>query len=79
MARSILVIVWHLINNPEAVYQDIGSDWHQRQANPARKTRDLVRELERLGHQVTLTPPPPTPQPERTWGTAEIRVKGAMS
>jgi transposase len=56
VARSILVIVWHLINNPEAVYQDIGSDWHQRQANPARKTRDLVRELERLGHQVTLTP-----------------------
>ena len=56
VARSMLVIVWHLINDPEAVYQDIGSDWHQRQTDPVRKTRDLVRQLERLGHQVTLAP-----------------------
>jgi hypothetical protein len=28
----------------------------QRQTDPVRKTRDLVRQLERLGHQVTLAP-----------------------
>jgi transposase len=60
VARSILVIVWHLIADPTAVYQDLGPDWHQRHVNPARKTRDLVHQLERLGHQVTLAPAPET-------------------
>lgn len=60
VARSILVIVWHLIADPTAVYQDLGPDWHQRHVNPARKTRDLVHQLERLGHQVTLAPTPET-------------------
>ncbi|MFD8219139.1 hypothetical protein ACFV2U_36935 [Streptomyces sp. NPDC059697] len=56
VARSILVIAWHLINEPEASYQELGSDWHQRHLIPARKTRDLVRQLQALGHQVTLKP-----------------------
>ncbi|MGW3149536.1 transposase [Streptomyces sp. NPDC001177] len=56
VARSILVITWHLINDPDASYQELGSDWHQRHLNPARKTRDLVRQLQALGHQVTLEP-----------------------
>ncbi|MFF3663586.1 IS110 family RNA-guided transposase [Streptomyces olivochromogenes] len=56
VARSILVIVWHLIHDPQARYQELGPDWHQRHLNPLRKTRDLVRQLEHLGHQVTLTP-----------------------
>ncbi|MET7783069.1 MULTISPECIES: IS110 family transposase [Streptomyces] len=56
VARSILVIVWHLIDDPQARYQELGPDWHQRHLNPLRKTRDLVRQLEHLGHQVTLAP-----------------------
>ncbi|MDF9814157.1 IS110 family transposase [Streptomyces sp. SPB162] len=56
VARSILVIAWHLINDPDARYQELGTDWHQRHLNPARKTRDLVRQLQALGHQVTLAP-----------------------
>ncbi|MGW0886212.1 transposase [Streptomyces sp. NPDC002671] len=56
VARSILVITWHLINEPDASYQELGSDWHQRHLNPARKTRNLVRQLQALGHQVTLEP-----------------------
>jgi len=56
VARSILVIAWHLINDPEARYQDLGADWHQRHLNTTRKTRDLVRQLQALGHQVTLAP-----------------------
>ncbi len=54
VARSMLVITWHLINDPDASYQELGADWHQRHLNPARKTRDLVRQLQALGHQVTL-------------------------
>ncbi|WP_327072916.1 hypothetical protein OG196_10640 [Kitasatospora purpeofusca] len=56
VARTILVIAWHLINDPDARYQDLGADWHQRHLNSTRKTRDLVRQLQALGHQVTLAP-----------------------
>ncbi|MBW8086697.1 transposase [Streptomyces hygroscopicus subsp. hygroscopicus] len=43
VARSILVAAWHLLNDPTARYRDLGSDWHTKNADPARKTRDLVR------------------------------------
>ncbi|MEV6057050.1 transposase [Streptomyces sp. NPDC052107] len=55
VARSILVIAWHLINDPDAFYQELGVDWHRRHLDPARKTRDLVRQLQALGHQVALS------------------------
>ncbi|WP_406835007.1 transposase [Streptomyces sp. AHU1] len=56
VARSILVIAWHLIGDPDASYQELGADWHRRHLDPARKTRDLVRQLQALGHQVALSP-----------------------
>ncbi|MCZ0973092.1 IS110 family transposase [Streptomyces albulus] len=56
VARSILVSVWHLMNDPTSRYRDLGGDWHTRQQDPTRKTRDLVRQLTALGHNVTLTP-----------------------
>ncbi|BBC28978.1 hypothetical protein SGFS_002690 [Streptomyces graminofaciens] len=56
VARSILVIAWHLINDPDTEYQDLGSDFHQRLIDPARRTRDLVRQLKALGHDATLAP-----------------------
>lgn len=54
VSRSILVIVWHLLNDPDARYIDLGSDYHTNRLDPARKTRDLVRQLQALGHTVTL-------------------------
>jgi len=56
VARSILVIVWHLLNDPDARYIDLGSDYHTTRLDPGRKTRDLVRQLQALGHEVTLAP-----------------------
>ena len=56
VARSILVIVWHLLNDPDTRYVDLGSDYYTHRVDPTRKTRDLVRQLESLGHTVTLTP-----------------------
>ncbi len=50
------MIVWHLLNNPEARYIDLGSDYYTNRVDPDRKTRDLVRQLHALGHTVTLTP-----------------------
>jgi len=56
VARSILVIVWHLLNDPDARYVDLGSDYYTNRLDPDRKTRDLVRQLQALGHNVTLAP-----------------------
>jgi transposase len=56
VARSILVIVWHLLNDPDARYVDLGADYHTDRLDPQRKTRDLVRQLQALGHTVTLAP-----------------------
>jgi transposase len=54
--RSILVIVWHLLNDPNARFVDLGADFYERRIDKDRKTRDLVRQLTALGHQVTLAP-----------------------
>ncbi|MFF0110980.1 IS110 family RNA-guided transposase [Streptomyces hirsutus] len=56
VARSILVAVWHLMSDPTARYRDLGADFHTRNLDPTRKTRDLVRQLTALGHDVTLAP-----------------------
>ena len=54
--RSILVIVWHLLDDPHTRFVDLGADFYERRINKDRKTRDLVRQLIALGHQVTLSP-----------------------
>lgn len=56
IARSILTIIWHLLTNPDARYTDLGPDHYLTHTNRARKTRTLVKQLEALGHTVTLTP-----------------------
>jgi transposase len=56
VARSILVIVWHLLTDPTARFVDLGSDFYELRINNDRKTRSLVRQLQALGHQVTLSP-----------------------
>jgi hypothetical protein len=48
--------VIHLMTNPHARYRDLGPDWHTRALDPARRNRDLIRQLKALGHDVTLTP-----------------------
>jgi transposase len=56
VARSILVIIWHLLADPAARYVDLGPDHYDQRINKDRKTRNLVRQLQALGHQVTLNP-----------------------
>jgi len=56
VARSILVIVWHLLADPTARFHDLGADFYPRTINTQRRTRNLVHQLEILGHRVTLTP-----------------------
>jgi transposase len=54
VARSILVIVWHLLADPAARYHDLGSDFYATRINKNRRRRHLVRQLEALGYTVTL-------------------------
>ena len=56
VGRSILVIIWHLLNDPEARFADLGPDWHQRKTDRDRKTRNHLRGLQALGYDVTITP-----------------------
>jgi transposase len=56
LARSILVIVWHLLADPTTHYQDLGPDWHTNRIDKKRKTRNHVQQLEALGFTVTLAP-----------------------
>ncbi len=55
VSRSILVIVWHLLANPDTTYRELGADYYTRHINTERKIRNHVRQLEALGLQVTLT------------------------
>jgi len=55
VARSILVIIWHLLANPAARYYDLGSDYHANRIGKDRQARGHIRQLEALGFTVTLT------------------------
>jgi transposase len=56
VGRSILVIVWHLLADPQTRFQDLGADFYQSRIDPERKKRDHIRQLEALGFTVTLEP-----------------------
>jgi transposase len=55
VARSILVVVWQLLADPNARFIDLGSDFYDKRINKDRKARDLVRHLHALGYEVTLS------------------------
>ena len=56
VARSILVIVWHLLADPTARFHDLGADFYSNRIDTDRKTRNHIRQLQALGFIVTLTP-----------------------
>jgi transposase len=56
VARSILVIIWHLLTNRTARFCDLGAGYYASRTDKARKIRGHVRQLEALGLTVTLAP-----------------------
>ena len=56
VARSILVIVWHLLTDRAARFHDLGPAWYASRIDKDRKTRSHIRQLEALGYTVTLAP-----------------------
>ena len=54
-ARSILVIIWHLLADRDARFDDLGPDHYQHRIDKHKKARNHVRQLEALGYAVTVT------------------------
>ena len=56
VGRSILVIVWYLLSDEDARFNDLGPGYYDSRTNPESKKRNHIRELEALGYKVTLQP-----------------------
>lgn len=48
VARSIMIIVWHLLSDPHARYTDLGPDWHARRTSRDKKVRSHLQGLDAL-------------------------------
>jgi transposase len=57
--HTVIYTVWHMLTTGET-YNDLGSDYFTYR-DPERQTKRLIRQLERLGHTVTLGPANPAP------------------
>ena len=54
IARSVLVIVLHLLSDPAARFRDLGAGYYASRTDTDRKTRNHVRQPEAPGFTVTL-------------------------
>jgi transposase len=55
VARSILVIIWHLLADPAARFTDLGPGYYQARLDTDRKLRNHIRQIQALGFAVTIT------------------------
>jgi transposase len=55
VARSILVIIWHLLSDRGARYTDLGADYYASRTDKDKKIRNHIRQLQALGLEVTVT------------------------
>ena len=56
VGRSLLVIIWHLLADPDTRFHDLGADHYDRHVNTLTKRRNHIRQLEAHGYRVTLEP-----------------------
>lgn len=56
IGRSILTVIWHLLSDPDAHFEDLGPDHYDRHLSTTAKKRSHIRGLEALGYTVTLQP-----------------------
>jgi transposase len=56
VARSILVIIWHLLASPAATFCDLGAGYYASRTSTDRKLKNHIRQIQALGYTVTLTP-----------------------
>ena len=56
IARTILVIIWHLLTSRTARFRELGAGYYASRTDKDKKTRNHIRQLEALGYAVTLAP-----------------------
>jgi transposase len=56
VARSILVIIWQLLSDPQARFTDLGYGYYQARTDKDRKLKNHIRQIQALGFTVTITP-----------------------
>jgi hypothetical protein len=56
VGRSMLIIIWHLLADPDARYVDLGPEHCARSVNTEAKKRNYIRQLKALGYTVTIEP-----------------------
>ena len=56
VARSILIIIWHLLADPAARYTDLGPGYLTSRTDRDKKIRSHIHQLQAMGLQVTITP-----------------------
>lgn len=57
VGRSMLVGIWHILQDPHTPWIDLGVDWHQqRQKRRTDPARTHIRQLEKLGYRVIVEP-----------------------
>jgi transposase len=56
VGRSILVIMWHLLSDPDTRFHDLGADYFLQHTNTQRRIRNHVSQLTALGYRVVLEP-----------------------
>jgi transposase len=57
VARSVLVIIWHLLKDPAGRFTDLGPGYYQARLDTDRKLRNHIRQIQALGFAVTITKP----------------------
>jgi transposase len=55
VAHTLLTVIYHLLKDPNLEYQDLGGDYFDK-LNPVSLCKHLVKRLQTLGYDVTLTP-----------------------
>src|SRR5262249_9105280 len=55
IARSLLVIIWHLLADPTARYTDLGPGYYAARTDTDRKLRNHIRQIQALGFDISLT------------------------
>jgi transposase len=56
LGRTILVIIWHLLSDPNARFTDLGPDFYDKHIDSERRKRAHIHQLETLGYKVTIKP-----------------------
>jgi transposase len=56
LGRSILVITWHLLADPEACFRDLGPGYYATRIDIERRKHNHIRQLQALGYTVTVKP-----------------------